>query len=138
MKTRNVFTVSALALISSVALAGLVVNAPVVLDRGARSAFGSMTSARFSDNPFESIGCGVRNTLLSDGSLFRFGFCLASVGQDDSFLCFSDNDALIEEMSEGNDYSFISFGWNEAGECTRVGFSTQSQYIPQHLDKKSK
>lgn len=120
---------------ASIASAGLVQPAPVVLDLTARSASGSMSTARFSDNPFEFIGCGVRNIQQADGSLFRFGFCQAGVAEGVSFTCFTEQTALVEKISESSDYSFITFGWNAAEECTRVGFSTQSFYIPEHLDK---
>jgi hypothetical protein len=138
MKPRYLLCIPALAVAASVALAGQVQPAPVLLDLVNRVAQGDMVTARFSDNPFEFIGCGVRTLMLADGTLFRTGFCQAGISETEFFTCFSDQTALVEKMAEGNDFSFITFAWNANGECTRVGFSTQSFYIPEHLDKKKK
>ena len=57
----------------------------------------------------------------------------------DAVFCFTFDPRLIETMRAQNSYSFITFGWqeNDQGgfECFRVGFSTQSFYLP---DKKVK
>lgn len=140
MKTKSGTFLSALALglalVAPSAHAGLAQPAPVMLDLVNRSATGDMVTARFSANAFEFIGCGVRAVLLSDGSVFRFGFCQAGIAEDVTFTCFTENPALVDRMTDGNDFSFITFGWNADGECTRVGFSTQSFYVPEFKTKK--
>lgn len=138
MKLRHVLSIAALASVSSTAVAGLVLPTPVLLNLDARTAQGGMATARFSTNPFEFIGCGVRYRLLPDGSLTSFGFCQAGIAEDVFFACFSFDTALVDQMAKGNDYSFIQFTWNEDAECTSVRFSTQSFHIPEHLDKKPK
>lgn len=139
MKIRRFLVIPALlAAAASAAVAGQVTPQPVVLDLVGRQAFGDMATARFSDNPFEFIGCGVRNVLLADGSVFRTGFCQAGISATEFFTCFTEENELADRMSEGGDYSFITFAWDADGQCTRVGFSTQSFYIPQHVDKTKK
>lgn len=140
MKTRSFFTLLAFGLLSGAAFAGFTQSVPVVVDLDGQFAAGNQTTARTSANDLEYIGCGTRNT--SDGVFsFRFGFCQAGDANGVEVLCFTEDPALIDEMRSNSSYSFITFGWREGSgglgdyECIRVGFSTQSFYLP---NKKAK
>lgn len=93
-----------------------------------------MVTARFSDNYGEFIGCGVR--VFEDGasSAFEFGFCQAEDADGERGFCNTQNAALLQAMKSTSDFSFTTFSWNADGECTRIGFSTQSFYIPELTD----
>lgn len=138
MKFLQKILATSLLVFSSLAIAGLTQPAPVMVDTDNMFAQGDMVSARMSDNEFTFIGCGTRHLLNDDGTTFSYGFCQASVAEDSTVLCFSYDTALVDKMAEANDSSFITFAWNEAGDCTRVGFSTQSFYmhVPEKEDKK--
>ncbi|MDJ0911437.1 MAG: hypothetical protein QNI99_19790 [Woeseiaceae bacterium] len=120
-------------LCSSAAFAGLKQPQPVVVDLVAQTAFGDMLTAANSDNNVEFIGCGSRRIDDGMGFTFRFGFCQASDADGNQITCFTENDNLLDEMRASNDFSFVTFSWEDDGAgnltCNRVGFSTQSFYI---------
>jgi hypothetical protein len=124
-------SIAALSLVISTASAGTVQPAPVMIDLDNMQAQGDMATARFSDNEFEFIGCGVRQFDDGSGGDFTFGFCQARVADDAGIVCVTLRSSLIDAMKSIGDYSFITFGWDENGDCTRVGISTQSFYIPE-------
>lgn len=135
------YLVLGLLLFSSMTLAGLVQPFSVLVTLnpdGSGSADGDMVSARFSDNDVEFIGCGIRAFDDGAGGVFHFGFCQAADSSDVRGFCNTDRADLLDAIKSTADYSFITFSWNAAGECTRIGFSTQSFYIPEHLDKNKK
>ncbi|MCW8856413.1 MAG: hypothetical protein OQJ95_03545 [Kangiella sp.] len=138
MFLRSILTVMALSLCATSANAGSTSEVPVTIDTENSIAFGNMVTARFSDNPDEIIGCGVRHYAFADGTEYSWGFCQARVEPGVLQLCSTTNPVLLDKMSNINDFSYISFGWDENDECTNVGFSTQSQYIPEFQDKKDK
>ncbi len=138
MYMKSLFATLALALTITSAHAGFTSDVPVTIDNENNLAYGNMVSARFSDNSEELIGCGVRNYAFSDGFEYSWGFCQARIDAETSKICSTTNPALLDKMSNINDFSYISFGWDENDECTNVGFSTQSQYIPEFKDKKEK
>lgn len=100
------------------------------------NARGSMTSARFSDNDEEYIGCGVRLYAQPDGSYYHWGFCQAKDADGEQVFCDTEDSEILDIMKATGDYSYITFQWGTDGECTGVGFSTQSFYIPEHTNKK--
>ena len=104
MSIKKVIFGSILTLFMGTLDAGFTQPAPVEIDFDNRFAVGDMVTARFSENEFELIGCGIRKIEISDTEVF----------------------------------SFVTFSWNEDGECTRIGNSTQSFYIPEFKDKKDK
>lgn len=121
--------------------AGFTQPAPVevtINQDGSGSASGDMVTARFADNDVELIGCGIRAFFLPDGTNYQTGFCQARDADEASGVCYTDNAVLLDALKAGADYSFITFEWDENEECTRIGFSTQSFYIPEHTDKKGK
>ena len=104
-------------------------------------AWGSMPTARFSDNDVEMIGCGTR---AWEGG-FRNGFCQATDAEGIFRGCYTENPVLLDNMRATSDYSFVLFRWTP-GEftdeiwprCSFVQFSTQSFYIPDHGQKNKK
>ena len=117
--------------------AGQTESADVLVDLEFRSAQGDLATARFSDNDAALIGCGTR-TFSQGADDFLFGFCQATDAEGVNFTCVTENPVLVDAIQAISSYAFITFGWDEAGNCTRVGSSTQSLYIPDFRDKKSK
>jgi len=62
---------------------------------------------------------------------FLVGFCQAQVVEGESVICFAyDNPELVDQIKSLASFSFITFRWDDEGNCTYIGSSTQSQYIP--------
>ena len=133
MKIRIALASIAIALSSSLAYGGAVQPAPVSVDEANMTAIGGMVSARFSDNDVEFIGCGVRYFDDGLGGVFGFAFCQATDSAGVAGFCSTTNLALMEAIHAIADFSFITFSWNAVGECTRIGNSTQSFYLPEIL-----
>lgn len=134
MRTKQLISIAALLLLgTSAALAGLEQPAQVVVllnADGSGSANGAQSSARFSKNKVEYIGCGVRRFDDGLGNTFVFGFCQASTADEVLGFCETESPLLIQSIGDQDDYSFITFSWNADGVCRRIGNSTQSFYIP--------
>jgi len=133
MRIRNILSVAALTLVAGVAFAGLSQPATVTVDLDNMFAQGDQWTARSADNDVEFIGCGVR--VLDDGiNAFAFGFCQAGDSDDVQITCFTENPNLLNTLGANSDLAFITFNWRDDGfggaECTRIGFSTQSFYLP--------
>ena len=138
MKLRQTLSIGALAFFSSIAFAGLLQPAAVEVtlnDDGSGMAQGDMVSARFAKNNVEFIGCGIRSFDDGAGGAFDFGFCQAADSSDVHGFCSTDNSDLLDAMKSTADFSFVTFNWDADGTCTRIGFSTQSFYIPGHVNK---
>jgi hypothetical protein len=117
---------------SAAALAGLVQEPPVTVTLNpdaSGNAAGSMASARFSKDDVEFIGCGVRRIDNGAGGLILFGFCQAADAANVQGFCTTENPGLLQSIGDIDDFSFITFSWNAAGECRSIGSSTQSFYI---------
>jgi len=134
MKIEHLLSITVLVMLAGIAYGGLVQPAPVSVDLVNMTAQGDQLTARTSSGDTELIGCGLRNFDDGTGNAFRFGFCQATDADGDAITCFTEDDSLIDEMRANSDYSFITFNWQDDGfggtECTRVGFSTQSLYLP--------
>jgi len=126
MKTRHVLISAILAIFSSIAVAGLVEPVPVSVDEVNMIASGDMWTARTADNNVEFIGCGIREFDVG----VTFGFCQAADADDVYALCFTDNPVLLDAVKSISDFSFVRFNWDVDGECTAIGISTQSFYLP--------
>jgi hypothetical protein len=138
MKSRNLTFVgawaAALLLGSPVAMSGMTSSVPVeviVNADASGSAQGNMATARFTANTVEYVGCGVRYS-ISGTTTVKGGWCQAtnSAGVNGFCSISGSNTELLNAISGTSDYSYLVFAWNAAGMCTRVGFSTQSFYIP--------
>lgn len=131
MKIKTLCISAIFAATSGIAFAGKYTEAPVTIDMEEMLASGSMTAARFSKNKEELIGCGSRTFTFEDGSTFNWGFCQASLSdEEENAFCFTEDVNLITQINSASDYSYLTFRWNEEGNCTYVGHSTQSFYIP--------
>lgn len=133
MRMKRLMAIGVLVLGSSAAMAGLVNEFPVTVNLnpdGSGSAAGSITTARFSKDLVQYIGCGIRRFDDGAGGVFVFGFCQASTATEVVGFCDSENPALLASIGDQDDFSFITFGWDAAGECTSIGNSTQSFYLP--------
>ena len=133
MRMKRLMAIGVLVLGSSAAMAGLVNEFPVTVTLnpdGSGSAAGSITTARFSKDLVQYIGCGIRRFDDGAGGVFVFGFCQASTATEVVGFCDSENPALLASIGDQDDFSFITFGWDAAGECTSIGNSTQSFYLP--------
>jgi len=126
---------AALTLVATSAIGGDVNPTPVEVDLVNRVAFGDLVTARYSRNEVESIGCGIRAT--SDGfNVLEFGFCRATDRQNEEILCTTFDDVLIEVISASSSKSFILFNWDEEANCTQIGVSNQSLYLPKVPQKR--
>ena len=145
MRRIKILIAAAAALVSTGAVAGLYQPAPFDVDLINQQAQGDMLFARNSESETAFIGCGVRAIEDGSGGLFKFGFCQAEDVEGDMIVCLTLNPALIDEMRQSNDSSFITFSWDtgpgpDENTCTRVGFSTQSFYLtePENATKKQR
>ena len=140
MKIKTVVISALVTLFASSAFAGQSNDAPVEINSEEMFAMGNMKSARFSDNDFEFIGCGTRTTVIDETESFEWGFCQAGLTEDGegNAFCFTQNADLITQIKSLASYSFITFRWDENGDCTNVGSSTQSFYIPNKKDLQKK
>ncbi len=135
MKLKITLLGAALTLLAGVALAGATQSVPVDVDLDARFAFGDMVTARTGKGKDVFIGCGTR---VNADPMFTFGFCQARDVEGDLINCFTQNPVLLDAMAATSAYAFITFAWQDDGdggaECTRVGFSTQSFYLPSNVE----
>ena len=142
MKSKQLLSTAALVLLSSMVFAGFLQPAPVLVEINADlSGFaqGDMATARFSASDLELIGCGIRTFDDGAGGVFETGFCQAVMDDGSAEglrgFCNTQRSDLLDTLKATSDYSFVTFSWNADGECTRVGFSTQSFYIPESKEK---
>ena len=122
------------ALISTAAVAGYVQPAPVSVDTTARVALGDQVTARYSKNNVEFIGCGMRHISDGVGGIYTWAFCQATDAKGVQAFCSTEDPGLVAALASGGEFGFITFSWNETEECTRIGFSNQSFYLPKKLD----
>ena len=136
MRLGKIFWIGTLTLFSAAAFAGLAQPAPILITQnadGSGNAQGDMLTARNADNDVEFIGCGTRTIDTGTGS-FSFGFCQAANAAEEMAFCSTSNADLLDAVKAVSDYSFLTFGFDESGECTRIGSSTQSFYLPEKLE----
>lgn len=133
MKTKILIAGLGAALLSSAAVAGFVQPQPVDVDLTNRGALGDMVTARYSKNDVDFIGCGIRKISDGAGGIIDFGFCQAQDADEESITCFTQDAGLLDAISSSTDASFITFSWDEDDQCTRIGFSNQSFYLPKGL-----
>lgn len=133
---------TAAALISVSAHAGFTRPAEVNVDLDNLFAGGDMISARTDKAKNVFIGCGTRNVEDGSGGLFSWAFCQAEDADEEQVTCFTFNPDLVKTIREINDASYITFSWTDDGAgtltCTRMGFSTQSFYLPKQKKSKKK
>ena len=130
MKEKMLIAGAGVMFLSSAAFAGLSVQVPVDVDLVNRIASGDTVSARFDADDDVRIGCGVR--IISDGAggTINIGFCGAEDADGETITCTTLDAGVVDAISYGSDFGFMTFSWDEDDTCTRIGFSNQSQYIP--------
>jgi hypothetical protein len=133
MKFKQVLFGASLALVGGVAAGGSYRPVPLTIDFDGKVATGGMYSARVSGNPNAFIGCGIRTPVAG----VTFAFCQANLGPlpgdgsaPESVSCFTEDPSAIATIGALDDFSWISFRWDDNGECTSVSNSTQSFYLP--------
>ena len=133
--SKKIFTATAaLAVFSGAAFAGMVQPLPVEVNLASLFAHGDMISARDAANDKEFIGCGVRKYDDGAGGAWAYGFCQAEDAKGNRAFCSTENEDLLDAIEASADFGYVSFSWNEkTEECTRIGFSNQSFYIPKSL-----
>lgn len=130
MRVKYILSTVALTVLAGAAYAGLVQPAPVLVDLQNGFAQGDQLAARIADNDVELIGCGIR-VIADESGPFEFGFCQATDSAGLIAFCTTLNPSLLESMRSTSAYAFITFAWDiNDGECIRIGFSTQSFYLP--------
>lgn len=135
MKIKTLVVTVALTLLAAAASAGFQQPAPVTIDMDLRIAEGDQTTARIAKDDVTMIGCGYRVFDDGLGAAFEFGFCQARDADEVDIICNTFNPALIDAMKGTGEFGFLTFSWNENGECTRVGASKQSFYLPNFTTK---
>ena len=127
---------------AGVAFAGLKQPAPVLVDLVNMGAQGDQVTARIAADDVSFIGCGF--SIIDDGVIppFEFGFCQAGDSEENQITCFTQNANLIDAIKATSAFAFITFSWQDDGsggaDCTRVGSSTQSFYLPNFTTKGKK
>ena len=141
MKMGYLLSIAVMTLLAAVASAGFKQAAPVAVDFVGMSAFGDQVTARIAADDVSFIGCGIRVTDDGVNPPFSFGFCQAGDSEGNEITCFTQNPNLLETLRANSDFAFITFNWQDGGfggtECTRIGFSTQSFYMPNFTTKGS-
>lgn len=139
MTIKQLLSAVALTCLAQTVMGGATITSPVDVNLDGRTAIGGQLSARVSDNTNEFIGCGTRIFDDGLGNSFAFGFCQAEDAAGDAIFCSTQTPGLIDAMKSLTAYAFITFSWREVEpdvfECIRVGFSTQSFYLPDKMAK---
>jgi hypothetical protein len=133
MKTIKIILVTSVAFFSTITIAGSISEIPVTVtlnEDGSGSMSGSMSTARFSDNDVEFIGCGTRNIDAGQPELVRFAFCQGGTAAGEEGFCSTLNPALVDILDAIADNSFVLVNFDANGDCISIGLSTQSFYIP--------
>ncbi len=130
MNAVRTITTLVLLLAASSTMGGAAVDADLVIDMDNSTAVGNMTTVAYSKNDVELIGCGTRYISDGGGGVIAFAFCQAENAAGDTAFCSTLDPGLVAAVSSIGDHSFVTFSWNEFDECTRIGFSTQSFYLP--------
>ena len=140
MKIKHLLATVTLTLLAGLAYAGFTQPAPVIIDFDNLTASGDQWTARTAKDDTSFIGCGTRNIDDGMGFSFRFGFCQAGDAEGNTVTCLTENPNLLDEMRANSSFAFITFSWSDDGAgnltCNRVGFSTQSFYLPNVKTKK--
>lgn len=113
------------------ASAGKKLTDTVTIDPVARTANGSLGSARNSESVVEYIGCSTWSALGAGGPA-NMVTCQAreSGSNGDTAVCTSFNVTLVTPARAINGDSYISFDWDSAGNCTSLYVNNDSQYEP--------
>jgi hypothetical protein len=104
------------------------------LGEGLTRVEGSLVGVRFADDDVQQIGCRVAGNRGGDPSVT----CAAIDLNEDLYLCFSFDPALIEAAISISPYSYVRFVYDETAECESILVSVRSHHIPDADSEKSK
>jgi hypothetical protein len=113
--------------ITATAWAGRKDSAPVVIDLGARTASGSLGSARNSPDPYSAIGCSVHYDYVNGKNNVN---CAATDASGTSVVCASQQPELVQIALGIDGDSYLEFSWNKYLECTNILVANSSLYEP--------
>ncbi|MFC1720208.1 hypothetical protein ACFL00_03605 [Pseudomonadota bacterium] len=124
-------------------MAGSAGSSPVDIDFVAKSAIGSKSAARFSDNDVESIGCAVTARGDDLTTTLLIGRCRAVDANGDEAYCFTNNLDMIDVIRGISAFDSITFAWNDDDvddiRCTQISNAKFSNTLPDFkLEKKKK
>jgi hypothetical protein len=112
----------ALGVVSSLAIAGTVNHVQVFVDSATRTAYGSMTGARFSADATQTIGC----MLVNSGS--PYGWCLSRNAAGVYGSCTTTDPMHMQQITGLSNESYLYYQWDATGKCTYIFSKTDSQY----------
>jgi hypothetical protein len=100
---------------------------------GLTAVSGSLIGVRFTDDDAQQIGCRIAGGTGGSPNVA----CAARDINEDTYICFSFDPALIEAAKSISPYSFVLFVYDESGECTNLLVSVRSHHIPDKHTEKS-
>lgn len=133
MKFKVVLSAVMLFLVSVGAMAGYLQPAPVTITLnpdGSGFAQGDQLTARNDKSDTVFIGCGVRMYDNGSGGALSYGWCQAGDASGVQVFCSTFNAGLLDGLKSVSDFSFVIFQFDADGNCTEIGNSTQSFYLP--------
>jgi hypothetical protein len=95
---------------------------------------GSLVGVRFTEDDEQQIGCRVAGNTGGSPSVA----CAARDINENTYICFSFDPALIEAGKSISPYSFVRFIFDENSECISLLVSVRSHHIPDADTEKSK
>ena len=95
---------------------------------------GSLVGIRFTADETQQLGCSFA---AGAGGVPRVA-CLGRDLNENNHFCFSFDPALIEVAKSISPYSFVSFVYDQTGQCTSISLSVRSHHIPDSTTEKSK
>jgi len=116
--------VAAGVVVSSAALAGYTISTPVFIDSPYGEAWGQLSTARYSSDSYQDIGC-------SNGTT-GYIQCWARDANDNYVYCASSSLGQYGNVTAGsiNEGSFVAFTWTPStGDCTSISVSNGSRYL---------
>jgi hypothetical protein len=110
---------------STTAFAGYKWGQPVTIDTTARSATGTMGTARATADSVQYLECAA-----SAGTSNVVAQCWARDAAGTTVACRSFNNYIFSALAAINSDSRITFTWDATGTCTTVSVQTGSSYQP--------
>lgn len=91
------------------------------------AASGSMTSARYSKDDLQKIGCSGGVNPIFEGS---FASCFATDKVEHTLACVTTNPNMVQAVSAITDSSFLGFTTaNGSGQCLSIDVNNLSAYL---------
>ncbi|WNG48323.1 hypothetical protein F0U60_32485 [Archangium minus] len=128
MTKKNVVLGCAMAavLAGTAAWAGSRYVGPVTINLSAKEAYGTLGSARNSQDALQFITCDAH--AFNDGS--KHMSCTAKNASGTSVYCTSTVPVLVETARSLSGDAFVFFEWDASGACTYLGVGHSSEFEP--------